>query len=201
MKAPPRSRTKEDPVGPTVLVSERLIGVRSWHLAVDDDGAFRLHGFYESARWKKDGKTSWARCRLGIQKKRHKAPDGRCSCGLYALHPWNADHCDSSATGINRAAHGRRTGRGLGPGAAPHGGVSSPVRATERDRPDRYGSELTLRPDRPGACEGPSSAASHRGGRRGAETGLRAAWSWADEGDRCLAVEGGRCLSGYPFLA
>ena len=94
MKAPPRSRTKEDPVGPTVLVSERLFGVRSWQLAVDDDGAFRLHGFYESARWKKDGKTSWARCRLGIQKKRHKAPDGRCSCGLYALHPWNADHCD-----------------------------------------------------------------------------------------------------------
>jgi hypothetical protein len=94
MKAPARSRTKEDPVGPTVLVSERLFGVRSWQLAVDDDGAFRLHGFYEPARWKKDGKTTWARCELGIQKDRHKAPDGRCSCGLYALHPWNADHCE-----------------------------------------------------------------------------------------------------------
>lgn len=94
MKAPPRSRTKEDPVGPTLLVSERLFGVRSWQLAVDDDGVFRLRGFYESARWMKDGKTTWARCQLGVQKRGHKAPDGRCSCGLYALHPWNADHCD-----------------------------------------------------------------------------------------------------------
>ena len=94
MKAPPRSRSNEDPVGPTVLVSERLFGLRSWQLAVDDDGAFRLCGFYESARWKKAGKTTWARCPLGPQKHKHKAPDGRCSCGLYALHPWNADHCD-----------------------------------------------------------------------------------------------------------
>jgi hypothetical protein len=94
MKGPRRSRTNEDPVGPTVLVSERLFGVRSWQLAVDDDGVFRLRGFYESARWKKDGKTTWARCRLDLQNDKHKAPDGRCSCGLYALHPWNADHCD-----------------------------------------------------------------------------------------------------------
>lgn len=93
MKGPPRSRNRSDPIGPTVLVAERLHGVRSWELGVDEGGALRLCGLYQSDPWQREGRTSWARCGPN-QRMRHKAPHGACDCGLYALHPWNVQECE-----------------------------------------------------------------------------------------------------------
>ena len=95
MKGPPRSRNRSDPIGPTVLVAERLHGVRSWDLGVDEGGAVRLCGLYQSDSWQREGRTSWARCRpTDPTRTRHKAPHGACDCGLYALHPWNVQECE-----------------------------------------------------------------------------------------------------------
>ena len=95
MKGPPRSRHRSDPIGPTVLVAERLHGVRSWELGVDEGGAVRLCGLYRSDSWQREGRTSWARCRPSQgTRSRHKAPHDACDCGLYALHPWNVQECE-----------------------------------------------------------------------------------------------------------
>jgi hypothetical protein len=95
VKAPPRSRSKQDPIGPEVLLPQRLQGVRSWKVIVTSSGDFELTGWYGSYPWQRHGQTTWARCGAAFgSRDRHEAPDGRCSCGLYALHPWNAGECD-----------------------------------------------------------------------------------------------------------
>ena len=79
------------PIGPPVLLSGKVHGVRRWEVFVDPAGALRLGGHGDSP-WRTAGETTWAECLKGRFRGgvKHKTPPPapRCHCGLYALHPW-----------------------------------------------------------------------------------------------------------------
>ncbi len=86
---PPSPRKR--PVGPPIGVPGRLIGVRTWGLGRDEEGALRLGS--GDRRWRRDGESTWAECQAGgraVHPPDAATPAGECTCGLYVLHPCRA---------------------------------------------------------------------------------------------------------------
>jgi hypothetical protein len=74
--------------GDTPLIAGRIHGIRRWTVgwrAGDAD----LRG-YANATWMPGGVPTKARCRGRGRRMAHRSPGPSCSCGLYALHPWEA---------------------------------------------------------------------------------------------------------------
>lgn len=84
-----RSATHSASAGPAVFVPGRLYGIRKWSARRGENGTLRLGGHYEYQTWRAGGESTWAQC---YQTSGHpvgdSAPAGRCTCGLYAWHPW-----------------------------------------------------------------------------------------------------------------
>jgi hypothetical protein len=78
------------------VVPGRLYGLRSW-TAGDKNS---LRSLAQDEVWEKGPKPTRARCLVA---RGHRAPDGRCGCGLYALHP-TAAQCAASFQAARCAA-------------------------------------------------------------------------------------------------
>jgi hypothetical protein len=70
------------------LIAGRIHGVRQWSVGWSA-GSAELRGF-ANTEWVAGGEPTVARCRAGGGGRwgTHRPPRRDCSCGLYALHPW-----------------------------------------------------------------------------------------------------------------
>ena len=70
------------------LIAGRIHGIRQWSVGWKAGDA-ELRGF-GGAKWAAGGTPTKARCRRerGRGRAAHRAPRPECSCGLYAVHPW-----------------------------------------------------------------------------------------------------------------
>jgi hypothetical protein len=70
-------------VSDTPLIPGSLFGLRTWRLAVDEDGE-HLTGAWQRRRWPPGGAWLEAACAKDAG---HAAPDPSCTCGIHAWHP------------------------------------------------------------------------------------------------------------------
>lgn len=84
-----RSATRRYSVGPPTFVPGRLYGIRRWTARRGENGTINLGGHYDYQTWRSAGESTWAQCHArGGHPPGERAPAGRCTCGLYAFHPW-----------------------------------------------------------------------------------------------------------------
>jgi hypothetical protein len=80
---------------PSPLFPGRVQGFRTWRLSLDRLSTPSLIGQGDT-RWERDGRPTVASCLPPREFEPNHAPGerspaGRCSCGLYASHPWSRD--------------------------------------------------------------------------------------------------------------